>query len=263
MDSTGSALRYRSSSLRCLLLVLAGFAVACAPSAARAGDDGWHLECGIAFRPLLALSRDFDALGPRGAVEGDIHVVRNRGGLGFRFEGSNIGLHDRQAGILGIPFSILPFGSTEPVPLPVDLDQTVTCAAGGPSWCFPLHRGRVEAYVLLGAVQTVTTVHEPGSDSEYSIGPSRPYGLPKGGEADQAPLVIVGGSWNGGRARLWRFGLGFEVGAELQTTGREAVLDDPSVQLDGARYVLRTRTVPMNCALLRLGVNWLGYSEKP
>jgi hypothetical protein len=259
MDSTGSALRARMAPPCRLLILLMLLVLACAPSAAWAREDGWHLEFGVGFKPIIAIGSPFDDLGPRGGVEGDFHVVRNRGGLGFRFEGANVGLHRRTADILGFPpFSLDP----EPVPLPVEIDQTTTRAAFGPAWCFPLRRGRVEAYVLLGAVQTVTTVHEPESDSDSWFSPSWPYGLPKGGESEQAPLVIVGSSWSGGRVRLWRFGFGFEVGAELQMTGRAAVLDDPPVQFDGAHYVLRTRSVTMNCAALRFGLNCLGYSGK-
>jgi hypothetical protein len=142
------------------------------------------------------------------------------------------------------------------------LEQTVTWGALGPAWCFPLRRGRVEAYVLAGALTMVTTAHEPDDDSGWiSFPTSWPYGLPPGRESEQVPLVIVGGSWSGGRARLWRFGFGFEVGAELQMTGRAPVLDDPPVQLDEGHYVMRTRSVTMNCAALRLGFNCLGYSR--
>jgi hypothetical protein len=258
MDSNGSALKSRITSPRGLLILSVLIVLACAPSAARAREDGWHLEFGFGARPVFAFGGQFDALGPHGGGEGDIHLVRNSGGLGARLESGGIGLHSRTVEILGIPFF-----ATEPVPLSVVLEQDVSWGAVGPSWYFPLRRGRVEAYVLAGLVQTVTSVHEPESDSEWlSWPPSWPYGLPTGGESDQAPLVIVGGSWSGGRARLWRFGFGFEVGAELQMTGRAPVLDNPPVQFDGARYVLRTRSVAMNCAALRVGFNCLGYSRK-
>jgi hypothetical protein len=260
MDSTGSALRSRITPSLGLLIIFVLIVLACAPSVARAREDGWHLEFGIGTRPIFAFGGQSEALGPRGAVEGDIHLVRNSGGLGVRFEGGTIGLHSPTVEFLGNPSPFIP---AEPVPVSVGLEQTATLWALGPAWCFPLRRGRVEAYVLAGAVQTITTVLEP----EYGSGRFMwsawwPYGLPEGSKSEAAPLVIVGSSWSGGRARLWRFGLGFEVGAELQMTGQTPVLDDPSIQFDGAHYELRTRSVAMNCAALRFGLNWLGYSRK-
>jgi hypothetical protein len=147
------------------------------------------------------------------------------------------------------------------VPLSVGLEQTATLWALGPAWCFPLRRGRVEVYVLAGAVQTITTVMEPEYDSGWlTWSASWPYGLPKGSESEAAPLVIVGSSWSGGRARLWRFGFGFEVGAELQMTGQAPALDDPPIQFDGAHYELRTRSVPP-CASASTGSGTPGSAE--
>jgi hypothetical protein len=260
MDSNGSALKSRITSPRGLLILSVLIVLACAPSVARAREDGWHLEFGFGARPVFAFGGEFEALGPSGAVESDIHLVRNSGGLGVRFEIGAIGLYSPNVEILGIPSPFIP---AEPVPLSVGLEQTATLWALGPAWCFPLRRGRVEVYVLAGAVQTITTVMEPEYDSGWlTWSASWPYGLPKGSESEAAPLVIVGSSWSGGRARLWRFGFGFEVGAELQMTGQAPALDDPPIQFDGAHYELRTRSVAMNCAALRFGFNWLGYSRK-
>jgi len=260
MNSTGSALRSCITSPRRLPILLVLLALACAPLAAQAGEDGWHLEAGFGGRSVLALSKQYDAVGPGGGSEADLHIVKSSGGLGARFEGGDFGLRTRTVQLLAIqPFSV----DMGPVPLPVDLEQRTTWGAFGPTWCFPLRWGRMEAYVLGGYVQTVTEVRPPETDNGYfSWSNSWPYGLPKGGESDLSPLYIVGGSWSGGRVRLWRFAFGYEVGVELQTTGRTRVLDDPPVQLEGGQYVTRTRSITMSGAALRLGFNFLGRSRK-
>jgi hypothetical protein len=100
MDSIGRMARTRFTSPRRLAFLLVLLLVACASVTAAAGEDGWHLEVGMAWRPLYGFGGLARAAESSDGSELDLHVVRSTRGLGARVEGGVHGLHGRSVEIL-------------------------------------------------------------------------------------------------------------------------------------------------------------------
>jgi hypothetical protein len=249
---------FHSTSFRRRLTFLAILAIACAPGAARARDAGWHVELGFNGRLRYGFSSLSDVVDREGGADIDVHIVRRTGGLGVRLESGFGGLKEERADILGLLWL-----QEGPTPQLVTFGQSLDWWAVGPSWSFPLRRGRVDVYVLGGSAYIDRYVSTPEYGSGYfAYEPTWVYGLPKGGESAEVPIFIAGTSWSGGRVRVWRLGFGAEIGCELQVAGKGVIWDHPPVALDGSQYLPRTRSVTMSAAALRLGINYVGWMRK-
>jgi hypothetical protein len=258
MDSIATSRGRPAATLRRIASLVGLLAMACVPGVALAAEGGYHVETGLGGRTLLgfgSLAREIDR--PAGP-DFDLHLVRNKGGLGLRLEG---GAHALKGATVDLPaFGLF---DTEPSLYPLGLEQVVDWVALGPAWSRPLRHGRLESYVLIGGAWTTTTV----VDEEYGSGyfywsPQWVYTVPRDTEWPQTFMVVAGASWCVGRVRVWRLGFGLEAGAEMQAAGKVRALADPPLELVDGGYRIRTRLVPMSAAALRVGVNFLGWMAK-
>jgi hypothetical protein len=238
---TGRARSRNYSSFRRIPFAFVAFIVACAPVTAGAREGGWHIEVGLDVRRIYGLGNLSELTQDAGGVGGDIHIVKSTGGLGVRLEGGTSG----PGGPTAVIMKTTIFG--DPTPRLVGFDNAVNWGAVGPTWCFPLRRGRAEVYVLGGAANTVRSVHERDSSPYWTT--TWVYGLPSGGQSSPTPILIAGSSWSGGRSRIWGVGNG-------------AVWDEPPILLEGGSYLGRTRQVTMSSISVRLGTNLLGWSRE-
>jgi hypothetical protein len=193
--------------------------------------SGIRTEFGLGLNGLLGL-RDFGEVSDP-CVGGDaaLHLVHEDGGFGARVAG---GVHLLQG--YSVPTGELIYNGTGTQPGKFEAKQSLWWVAIGPAWTGPLWSGRLAVYLMAGRAIAKASSGQGWMNTQ---------GADPG--STHVAITRAGAGWSPA-------GTPVEIGAELLMGGRAAFWGNPPAIVDNAgNHVLRSRSVAITGAVLRLG----------